>query len=442
MASSKPRIVIVGVGFGGLNAARSLADSGAEILLVDRNNYHTFIPLLYQVATAELEPELIAYPVRNVLRRIPNARFLMAEVKRIDLFDRVVEVDGVEITYDYLVLATGSQPQFLGVPGAADYALPMTTLHQAVALRDRILSCFEQAAWETDTVRRQELLTFAIVGGGPTGVELAGALMELVRGSLAQDYPTLDMQQVRVFLLQASDRLLADLPPSLSDYAQRHLRKLGVKVHLNARVKAVTPKTVQLQDESAIAAETIIWTAGVEATPPVPTGDLFPAPKRQVAVLPTLQLPAYPEVYVVGDSAYTEEGGRPLPLVAPVAIQQGVAIAKNIKRQLQGLAPQPFRYKDKGRAAIIARNAGVAKTDKLTLKGFLGWLLWLGIHLVYLPGSRNRLLVLSNWLGDYWFGSRTVRQIFPKPGEAKARSRQLTTSSRPSSDNRSHQENK
>ncbi len=412
--SRSPRIVIVGAGFGGLKAARMLAGSGAEILLVDRNNYHTFIPLLYQVAAAELEPERIAYPVRRVLRRLPNVRFLMAEVKWIDFVNQVVETDGSVIPYNFLVLATGSQSQFLGVPGAPEYALPMRTLEEAVALRNHILSCFERAVQEPDPTQRQQLLTFAIVGGGPTGVELAGALIELTHNSLAKDYPTLDLQQVRVVLLQSSDRLLADLPKRLSDYTQKHLRKIGVKVHLQAKVSQVTPKALYLQDGSAIFAETIIWTAGVEATPPAPTGELFPAAKGQVAVLPTLQLPKQPQVYVIGDSGYVEQDGQPLPLVAPVAIQQGAAVAQNIKRQLRGLPLQPFCYRDKGRAAIIARNAGVAQVGKLLITGFPAWLLWLGIHLFYLPGFRNRLMVLMSWVCDYLFGDRFVCQILPK----------------------------
>lgn len=412
--SRNPRVVIIGAGFGGLKAARELARSGVEILLVDRNNYHTFVPLLYQVAVAELEPERIAYPVRTMLRRIPNARFVMTEVKRIDVVSRVVETDDSAIPYDFLILATGSQSQYLGVPGAKEYTLSMNTLEEAVVLRNHIFSCFEQAVRENDPMQRQQLLTFVIVGGGPTGVELAGALIELIYGPLVKDYPTLDLQQVRVILLQASDRLLADLPDRLGEYTQKQLRKRGVKVHVQARVSEITPKAVYLQDGTTIFAETIIWTAGVEATPPPPTGKLFPAAKGQVAVLPTLQLPEQPHVYVVGDSAYVEYNGQPLPLVAPVAIQQGEAVAHNIKRQLRGLLPQPFRYKDKGRAAIIARNAGVAQTDKLTLIGFSGWFLWLSIHLYYLPGWRNRLLVFMSWVCDYLFGARFVRLILPK----------------------------
>ncbi len=436
--SGSPRVVIVGAGFGGLNAARLLARSGVDVLLVDRNNYHTFIPLLYQVAAAELEPELIAYPVRRVLRGMPNARFVTAEVKRIDFEGRVLETDGAAIPYDYLILATGSQSQFFGIPGAQEYSLPMTKLEEAVALRNHIFCCFEQAVREKDPTQRQQLLTFVIVGGGTTGVELAGGLIELIHGPLVKDYPTLDLQQVRVVLLQASDRLLADLPQHLGDYTQKQLRKRGVKVHLQAKVSKVTPQTVHLQDGTAIFAQTIIWAAGVEATPPPPTGEQFPAPKGQVAVLPTLQLPNHPQVYAIGDSSYVEQDGQPLPAVAPVAIQQGEAVAQNIIRQLRGLSPKPFRYKDKGRAAVIARNAGMVQTDKLSFTGFPAWLLWLGIHLYYLPGIRNRLLVLMNWVCDYLFGDRFVRLILTKPTVRVSQTRQCAAADETSpDDNRS-----
>ncbi len=432
--SRSSRVVIVGAGFGGLVAARVLARSGVDVLVVDRNNYHTFVPLLYQVAVAELEPEFIAYPVRRFLRRMPKARFVMAEVQRIDFTAQVVETDGSAVPYDFLILATGSQSQYLGVPGAREYTLPMNTLDDAVALRNHIFSCFERAVKEQDPTKRQQLLTFVIVGGGPTGVELAGALSELIYGPLVKDYPTLDLQQVRVILLQAGDRLLADLPQRLGEYTDKQLRIRGVKVHLQAKVSQVTPKSVHLSDGTAILAETIIWTAGVEATPPPPTGELFPAAKGQVAVLPTLQLPNQPLVYAIGDVAYVEHKGQPLPLVAPVAIQQGEAVAHNIKQQLRGRFPKPFRYKDKGRAAIIARNAGVAQTDKLTLTGFAGWLLWLGIHLYYLPGLRNRLLVLISWVCDYLFGDRFVRLILPQSTTLVSPGRQLSATDELSAD--------
>lgn len=409
----RPRVVIIGSGFGGLNAARSLARSQVEVLLIDRNNYHTFIPLLYQVAVAQLQPEQVAYPVRSILRRLPHANFLTAEVKRINFVNQVVETEKAAIPYDFLIVSTGSQTQFLGVPGAQKYALPMKTLAEAVYIRNHILSCFEQALLEPDATQQQLLLTFVIVGGGATGVELAGALIELIQGSLRKDYPTLDMRQVQVILLQGRDRLLADLPVKLCEYTHKQLRRRGVKVYLQAKVSEVTPNGVYLADGTNILAKTVIWTAGVAAAPLTPTAEMFPAAKNQVAVLPTLQLPEYPQVYVIGDSAYVEQDGNPLPLVAPVAMQQGTKAAQNILLQLQYRQPKPFCYVDKGRAAIIARNAGVAQTGKLKFTGFLAWLLWLAIHLYYLPGWHNRLIVLMNWIYDYCTRDRLFRVIFP-----------------------------
>lgn len=408
----RPRVVVVGSGFGGLRATRSLALSEVNVLLIDRNNYHTFIPLLYQVAVAELQPEQIAYPVRGILQRLPYANFLMADVTQIDFANQVVVTDGLTIPYDFLILSTGSESQFLGIPGADKYALPMRTLAEAVYLRNHLLSCFEQAVREPDAAQRQLLLKFVIVGGGPTGVELAGALVELIHGRLLKDFPTLEMEQVQVILLQSSDRLLADFPLRLSDYTYKKLQR-SIKVYLQAKVSNVTPNAVHLEDGMVIFTKTIIWTAGVQASPPAPTGELFPAAKGQVAVLPTLQLPHYPQVYVVGDSAYIEQDGEPLPLIAPVALQQGTAAAQNILRQIKGKEPKPFRYVDKGRAAIIKRNAGVAQTGNFTFTGFPAWLLWLGIHLYYLPGGRNRWIVLMDWLRDYFFGDRAIRLIFP-----------------------------
>ena len=406
------RVVIVGSGFAGLQATKVLADSGAEVVLVDRNNYHTFVPMLYQVATAFLEPQQVVYPLRRFLRRVPNARFVMAEVKRIDFENQVVETDGSAIPYDFLILATGSQSQFLGVPGAPEYTLPMKTLQEAVTLRDRILRCFEQAVQEPDPMQRDRLLTFVIVGGGPTGVELAGALIELIRGSLSDDYPTLNMQQAQVILLQSGDCLLANLPERLGDYTRKRLRQMGVKVYLQTKVRQVSPEAVYLEDGSTIFAETIIWTAGLEAALPATTQELARASKGKVVVQPTLQLSEHSQVYVVGDLAYVEQMGKPLTGVAQEAIQQGELAAKNILRQMRGRSPQPFNYINKGRLAIIGRNAGVGEIGTFTFTGVLAWFLWLYVHLCYLPGIRNRISVLFNWISSYFFRIRPAPLIF------------------------------
>ena len=286
--AGRRRVVIVGAGFGGLWAARTLARSSVEVLLIDRNNYHTFFPLLYQVGAAELEPEDIAYPVRSILRRLPNVRFVMGQVDKVDLAAQVVQANDREIPYDFLILATGSRPHYFDVPGAAEYVFPLRTLDDGVALRNRILTCFERAVHEADAEKRQRLLTFAIVGGGPTGVEFSGALSELVYGPLKKDYPTLDFERVRVLLLEAGGSLLPNLPERLRSYTLRRLSKIGIEVRLQSVVSQVTPGEVHLKDGSTIPTETVIWTAGVQGDPLARSWGLPTARGGRVSVQPTL----------------------------------------------------------------------------------------------------------------------------------------------------------
>ncbi|NJN22858.1 MAG: NAD(P)/FAD-dependent oxidoreductase [Leptolyngbya sp. RL_3_1] len=405
------RIVVIGAGFGGLQTAQSLSKSGAEVLLIDRHNYHTFVPLLYQVAAAQVPPETVAYPVRTLLRRTRNLRFLQAEVTRVNFAQRQVETREAVIAYDYLVLATGSQPQHLGIPGVSEHGFMLKTLAQAVALRNHLLHCFEQAERETDPQIRQRLLTVVIVGGGPTGVELAGTLVEL-KQALRRDYPGLDLGTLQIVLVQSGDRLLPNLPARLGRYTTRKLRRLGVNVHLETRVSRVTSTTVTFAQGPTLGTETVIWAAGLEAalpavaTPP-PTGA-----KQKLKVRATLQLLHEPQVYAIGDVAQGEE---PLTGVAPEALQQGVAVARNLRRQLRGQAPKSFHYFNKGRLAIIGGWAGVGKIGPLLLTGWLPWLLWLGVHLVYLPGWRNRLVLLLSWLQSYGLGDRPLRLILSSP---------------------------
>ena len=401
---------MIGAGFGGMQTAQSLSKSGAEVLLIDRNNYNAFIPLLYQVAAAQIEPEIITYPVRTILRRASNTHFLKAEVKQIDFAHNAIETDDAVISYDYLVLATGSRTQFLGVPGANEHAFPLRTLDQAVALRNHIFHCFERATYESDPVRRRQLLTVVIVGGGPTGVEVAGTLVEL-RHALKKDYPSSALRDMQIVLVQSGNGLLPNLPERLGRYTSRKLRQLGVKVHFQTRVSRVTPTTVEFQDGSSLPAGTVVWAAGLEAA--VPETPIAPqvAHKKKVKVQPTLQLNGYANVYAIGDVACAEQNGKSLTGVAPEALQQGVAVARNIGRQIRGKAPKPFRYFNKGRLAIIGGYSGVGKIGPLLLTGFLPWLMWLSVHLIYLPGFRNRLLVLLSWLHGYGLGDRAVRLI-------------------------------
>ncbi|NEO19238.1 MULTISPECIES: NAD(P)/FAD-dependent oxidoreductase [unclassified Moorena] len=413
MSYQKPKIVIIGAGFAGLRAVKNLARVNAEVLLIDRNNYHTFVPLLYQVATGFIPPEAVAYPLRKFLRYAPNTSFFQAEVLEIDFNAKLVKTDQKNINYDYLIIATGSQTKFLGVDGAPKYTYPLQTLDDAVALRDRILSNCEQAISSTDEERRKQLLTFTIVGGGATGVELAGALIELITDTLAKDYRELDLKEVKVILIHSGNRLLADFPDHLGDYTEQALCRRGVQIHFNTRVSSVMPGAIELEEGSIIETGTIIWAVGVKANLPVESDKLATARKDQVCVRSTLQLLEHPEVYAVGDVAYVKQDDKPLLGIAPEALQQGTAVASNLKRQFGGLSLKPFNYFNKGTAAIIARNAGVAYLfGRISLKGWLAWLLWLGIHLYYLPGLSNRLTVLGSWIRDYLTGERNVRQIF------------------------------
>ena len=409
----RPRVVIIGAGFAGLWAARTLSHSQTDVLVLDRNNYHTFFPLLYQVAAGELEAEDIVYPVRSILRGQQNIRFLMNEVTEINLAAKQVKTTDHVFPYDFLVLAIGSTSHFFGVTGAAEYAFQLKTLEQAIALRNHILFRFERALCETDPERRRQMLTFAIVGGGPTGVEFAGALAELIRGPLAKNYQALDPREMRVLLLEATDRLLASFPERLGIYAAKRLAKMGVEVHLQAAVSQITPDCVRLKDEITIPLETVIWTSGVRGASF--NAELPTIRNGQVKVLTTLQTPDHPEVYVIGDLAFMEEDGRSLPMLAPVATQQGEAAARNIIRQANGQAPLPFHYHDRGTMVTIGRNAAIAYVWGRAFAGFPAWILWLSIHLYGLIGFRNRLLVLINWAWDYLFFERTVSLIVSLP---------------------------
>jgi NADH dehydrogenase len=409
----RPRVVIIGAGFAGLWAARTLSHSQADILILDRNNYHSFFPLLYQVAAAELEPEDIVYPVRRILRERKNVRFLMNEVTGMDLVARQVTTTEHVFPYDFLVLAIGSNSHFFGVQGASEYAFQLKTLEQAIALRNHILFRFERALCEPDPQRRQQMLTFAIVGGGPTGVEFAGALAELIRGPLVKDYQSLEPREMHVLLLEAADRLLSSFPDRLGTYAVKRLRKMGVEIRLRTMVSRITPAGVQLKDGTGIPLETVIWTAGVHGQ--AFDADLPTLQNGQVKVLPTLQSPNHPEIYVIGDLAYVEEAGIPLPMLAPVATQQGETAARNIIRQAKGQDPVPFHYHNRGTMATIGRNAAIAHIGGQAVTGFPAWILWLGIHLFSLIGFRNRLLVLINWAWDYLFYERAIHLIVSPP---------------------------
>ena len=412
--NSRPRIVIVGAGFGGLWAARSLADADVEIYLVDRHNYHTFLPLLYQVAAAELEPAQIGYPIRAALRQQKNVHFVLGDVKHVDVNEQIVHLTQTALPYEYLILATGSVSRFFGIPGAEEHGFPLKTMEDGIRLRNHILHCFEQAAQTADPQQRHQLLTFVVVGGGATGVEYAGALAELIYRPLAKDYPQLDLSEVRVMLVEAADNVLTSLPEHLGQYTVERLHNMKVEVRLQTAVQQVTLHTVTLQDGITIPANTVVWTAGVGGEETAQASGLEVLRNGRLPVLPTLQHPTHANIYAIGDlAAFELEDGTYLPMVAPVATQQGTWAAQNIRQQMKGEMVRPFHYRDRGHMATIGRNKAVAHIGRYTFKGFIAWLMWLVIHLANLIGFRNRLMVLINWAWNYLFFENVVRLILP-----------------------------
>ena len=404
-------MVIAGAGFGGLTCARALRHVPVDVLLVDRNNYHLFTPLLYQVASALLDPGEIARPVRELIRPISNAEFRQAEVTGADLDQRILLTDRGPIPYDYLVLATGSQSDYFGNASLARHAYGLKDLGEGLALRNRILSQFEASRWVTDVPKRRTMLTFAVVGAGPTGVELAGALSELIRLVLRKDYRDLDLGEVRVLLLEAAGTPLGTFIPILRQAAQRSLEKKHVEVMLGAKVEAVTGDSIQLAGGQEIAAGTIVWTAGVRASDLGQALGLALGRQARVKVEPTLQLTGHPVVFVIGDLAGASDRGKQLPMLIPVAMQEGRHVAATIAELVGNGGAQAFRYKDPGIMATIGRNSAVAELGAVHLSGFLGWLMWLAVHLVNVISFRSRILVLVNWAWDYLFYDRPIRLI-------------------------------
>jgi NADH dehydrogenase len=408
-----PRVVIVGGGFGGLFAARRLArEPQLDITLVDRQNYHLFQPLLYQVATAGLSPSDIATPIRALLQGLPNVRVVQATVQRVDLALRRVEFDGGAFPYDFLVVAAGVRHAYFGHDGWEAYAPGLKTLDDALEIRRRVLTAFEAAELETDPARRAAEQTFVVVGGGPTGVELAGAIAELARFTVAKDFRSFDPRRSRVLLVEAGPRLLTAFDPRLSADAQRRLEKLGVEVRLSARVTQVDAAGVEV-DGVRWPAKTVLWAAGVAASPLSTTLGVPLDRAGRVVVADDLSLPGHPEAFVVGDlAAFTPPGAAAaLPGLAPVAMQQGTFVAERIAGELHGRARRAFRYRDKGIMATVGRAAGIAQTGRLRLTGFVGWLAWLFIHLIFLIGFRNRVVVLFQWAWAWFTYGRSARLI-------------------------------
>ena len=407
----KKRVVIVGMGFGGIRAARVLAGSGLDVVLVDRNNYHLFQPLLYQVATAGLEQESIAHSVRAMARSWPGSRFYLTEVTGVDSAAREVRTDTGPIPYDYLVIGAGSVTNFFGIESVERHAFDLKELADAETLRNHILTSFERAVIEPDPARKRALMTFVIVGGGPTGVEFAGALIELVHFVLAKDYPELSTHAARVVLVEAADTLLAAMPEKQRTYTLKKLRSMSVEVLLNARVVDAGPERVLLHDGAVIPAHTLFWSAGVMAAPLAAALDVTCKAGGRIPVRPDLTLPGSPDIYVIGDMAFLEQDGAILPMTAPVAMQMGVYAGRAILAREEGRVLPPFRYRDKGVMATIGRNAAVASAFGMNFRGYPAWLVWLLLHLYYLIGFRNRIVVMLNWVWYYWFHERQVRLI-------------------------------
>jgi len=412
-----PRVVIVGAGFGGLWVAKALANAAVEVVVIDRQNYHLFQPLLYQVATAGLSPADIAAPIRGIVGACRNITVMLGEVEAVDLAGRAVEFEGGRrLTYDYLVLATGVRHGYFGHDDWEAFAPGLKRIEDATEIRRRILLAFERAENETDPAERRRLMNLIIVGGGPTGVELAGAIAELARRALAKDFRNIDPRAARIFLVEAGPRLLPSMPETLSADAKRRLERLGVEVRLGAPVTAVDASGVTL-DGARIEARTVIWAAGVAASP---AGRWIGAEcdrLGRIKVNPDLSVPGHPEIFAIGDTALTVGAqGKPLPGVAPVAKQQGHYLGRLIKARLRlGKPVGPFRYRDYGNLATIGRKAAVIDFGWIRLRGFPAWVIWTLAHVYYLIGFRNRMVVALSWLWAYFTFQRGARLITGPP---------------------------
>ncbi len=411
MRDDRPHVVIVGGGFGGLAAARALRRAPVQVTLVDRRNHHLFQPLLYQVATAGLSPADIAYPIRAILSRQANAHVLLAEAVSVDVAQQELVLKDGRLGYDYLILATGARHAYFGHEEWEPLAPGLKSLEDALEIRRRILLAFEKAEREVDPDARRALLTIVVVGGGPTGVELAGAIAEIARQVMKDDFRAIDPTETRVVLVEAGPRVLASFPESLSARAQEALEQRGVEVQTGVRVTAIAPGVVTLGTEQ-LASATVLWAAGVAASPLVASLGVPRDPVGRVKVEPDCTIPGHSEIFVIGDAATAvQENGIPLPGVAPVAMQQGRYVAQTITESIAGGPREPFVYRDKGNLATIGRAAAVAHIGRLKLFGLIAWFLWLVVHIMYLVGFRNRVVVLINWAWAYVTMSRGARLI-------------------------------
>jgi NADH dehydrogenase len=411
-STNLPHIVIIGAGFAGLETARGLANAQVRITLIDKHNHHLFQPLLYQVAIAGLLPSQIAHPVRTIFRKQKNLTFQMGEVSNINFDEKYVKLDGSVIAYDYLVLAVGGRTNFFGFDSIEKAGFQLKDLDTAVKTRNHLLSMFEQASKEGDPEKRKAMLTFVIVGGGPTGVETAGALAELITHVMRKDFPNLNLNEAHVVLLEAAGNLLGAYPPELRQATSRLLIKKHVDIRLNSKLESYNGQEVKLADGTRIETQTVIWTAGVKATEIVDELKVEKAAGGRIRIEPTLQLPGHPETFVIGDAAFLlDEKGQPLPMISTVAMQQGVFTAKSIRNLMNGKPLEKFHYKDPGLLATVGRNAAVARIWGISFSGYIAWVIWVFLHIYRIIGFRNRIIVLFNWAWDYVFYDNQVRLI-------------------------------
>ena len=414
-----PHVVIVGGGFAGLWASRELGSAPVRVTVVDRRNHHLFQPLLYQVATAGLSAPAIATPLRHVFRKLVNVKVLLADVQRIDVATQCLYLDqGEPLHYDYLLLATGSTHAYFGHEEWAQIAPGLKTLEDALGIRRRLLLAFERAEAESDPVLRRAWLSFVIVGGGPTGVELAGTLAEIARHTLRYDFRNIDPASAKVRLVEAGPRVLGDFPEALSHKAEAQLRKLGVEVLTERPVRTIDREGVQAGNER-IAARTVLWAAGVAASPLARTLGVPLDKAGRVIVGADLRVPGHPNVFIAGDLAALTQDGKPVPGLAPAAKQMGAYVARAIKAELEGGPVAPFRYRHAGSLATIGRMAAVADFGRFTLSGLPAWWFWLLVHIFFLIGFRNRMMVFTDWAWSYWTYQRSARIIFELPDDTR-----------------------
>ena len=414
----KPRIVLLGGGFGGLYAAKALKGVAAKILLVDRRNFHLFQPLLYQVATGGLSPGEIASPLRAILKSQANTQVLNAEILDVDPERQVVRLADAELTYDYLIVATGASHHYFGHSEWETLAPGLKSVENALDMRRRIFLAFETAERESNLETRNAWLSFVVVGGGPTGVELAGALAELAHGTLKGEFRNFDSKEVRIHLVEGTERVLPAYPPDLSRKAEAKLKKLGVTVHTRTLLTQLGAHEVTVKSENRsekIPARTILWAAGVEASPLgrklAAKAGLKTDRAGRLNVEPDLSLPGYPNIFIIGDLAAVEQDGKLLPGVAPVAMQEGSYVGRALRDRIAHRNSKPFRYRNKGNLAVIGRNAAVADLGFLQLSGFPAWLIWVFVHIRYLIEFDNKILVLTQWAWNYFTRKRGARLI-------------------------------